>query len=123
MVEDGDARRDVRLAAPVNVHARARASLPGRRHAAPTLALDAFDLRAESAKPLVDALVALVDLVDGADRRRAVRAEAREQHRHPGADVRAFHALAAQLRGAGDDSSVRVAKDDPRAHAHELVRE
>src|ERR671934_2051852 len=35
-------------------------------------ALDALDLRAEGAQALVDALVALVDLVHGADRRRAV---------------------------------------------------
>ena len=41
----------------------------------------------------------------------------------PGADVRALHPLAAELRRARDDRAVRVAEDDPRAHRDELVRE
>ena len=81
-------------------------------------------MRAPSAlQALVDALVALVDLVDRPDRRLALGAEAREQHRHSGADVRALHPLAAQPRRPGDDRPVWIAEDDPRAHRDELVRE
>ncbi len=41
----------------------------------------------------------------------------------PGADVRARQPLAVELRRAGDDGAVRVAEDDPGAHADELVDE
>src|SRR5439155_7715344 len=88
-----------------------------------TSSLDTFDVRAERAQPLVDALVTLVDLVGVADRRRALRAEGRDHHRHAGANVGARHALAVQARGARDDDAVRVTEDDPRAHRDELVDE
>ena len=53
----------------------------------------------------------------------ALGAQAGEQHRHAGADVRALHPLADELRRAGDDRAVRVAEDDARAHRDELVGE
>src|SRR5947208_2674067 len=89
----------------------------------PELDVDAIDVRAEGAQAFVDSFVALVDLVHGADRRRAFRAEARQQHRHPGTNVRALHPLPTQLRGPGDNGTVRIAEDDAGSHAHELVRE
>src|SRR5262245_36478331 len=87
------------------------------------LRLDAPDASAERPQALVDTLVALVDLMDRADRRAALGAQAGEQHRHAGADVRALHPLAEQLRRPADDDAVRVAQDDPRAHRDELVGE
>ena len=48
---------------------------------------------------------------------------ARDQQRHPGADVGARHALPVELRRADHDDAVRVAEDDPRAHRDELVDE
>src|SRR5439155_14006382 len=87
------------------------------------LRLDALDVGAEPAQALVDPLVAPVDLADVADRGETLRAEAREQHRHSGADVGARQPFAVQLRRAGDDDPVRVADDDPRAHVHQLVDE
>ena len=45
-----------------------------------SLSGDSLDARAERAQPFVDPLVALVDLVDRADRRLALRAQAGEQH-------------------------------------------
>ena len=81
-------------------------------------------MRAPSAaQPLVDALVAAVDLADVADLRGALGAERRDHHRHAGADVGARQPLAVELRRAGDDDAVRVAEDDPRAHADQLVDE
>src|SRR4051794_2085776 len=88
-----------------------------------TLVVAALDVRAERAEPLVDPLVAAVDLGGVADRRGALGAERGEQHRHAGADVRAGHALAVQLGRAGHDHAVRVAEDDPGAHRDELVDE
>ena len=55
------------------------------------LAFDALDVRAECAQALVDPLVALVDLVGVADRRRAFRAERGDHHRHAGTNVGARH--------------------------------
>src|SRR5207253_2671332 len=86
-------------------------------------AVGALNPGPEPAQPLVDPLVAAVDLADVADRRRAVRAQARDQHRHPGPDVRALRTLPVQLRGARDDDAVRVADDDPGAHPDQLVHE
>ena len=51
------------------------------------------------------------------------RRRGRDQHRHAGADVRALHPLAVELRRAVHDRPVRVAEDDPRAHVDELVDE
>src|SRR5919201_7145443 len=93
------------------------------RRAESALAFYALDLRPECAQALVDALVAFVDVVHGADRRGAFRAEAREQYRHAGSNVRAFDALPAELRGPGHDGPVGVAEDDPRAHADQIVGE
>src|SRR5262245_28751445 len=93
-----------------------RTSIAPRRRATFRQALletgDALDVGADRAQPLVDPLVAAVDLADVSDRRRAVGAEARDQHRHSRADVRALHPFAVEPRGAGDDRAVRVAEDD-----------
>src|SRR5262245_64433068 len=77
----------------------------------------------ERTEALVDPLVALVDLVDRPDRRLALGAQAGKKHRHPGADVRALHPLAAELGRARHDGAVRVAEGDPRAPRDQLVRE
>src|SRR5262249_24678555 len=111
---------DVSTGAGPGSGTRAADGLPGRR---PDLGLDALDAGAERAEALVDAFVPLVDLVDGADRRASLRAQARHKHRHTGADVAALHALAKQLRRPAHDDAVRIAEDDPCAHRHELVRE
>src|SRR2546425_2082804 len=113
------------LARPCPVAAMVREGTRSwRRSGGPApLAVDAVDLRAECPQAFVDSLVALVDLVHGTDRRRAFGAEAREQHRHPRTNVRAFHPLSTQLRGPGDHSTMRIAKGDAGAHAHELVGE
>src|SRR6185312_2831157 len=75
------------------------------------------------AQPLVDSLVAAVDLPDVPDRGGSLRTEARYEHRHARADVRALHPLAVETRRPVDDGAVRVAEDDARAHVHELVDE
>src|SRR5262249_31216892 len=77
-----------------------------RRGVSGPSAVDAFNPSPERAQPLVDPLVAAVDLADVADRGRALGAQARDEHGHPRADVRALHALPVQLRGAGDDDAV-----------------
>src|SRR5690348_7373974 len=88
-----------------------------------SLALDALDPRAERPQALVDAFVPLVDLVGVADRRRSLCAQGCDHHRHPGADVRARHALPVERRRPGDDHTMRVAEDDSCAHRDELVDE
>ena len=131
MVEHRQPGRDARGALGRELHAHARLRLAHcrlPRVRGSTGAVDgagqiALDRGAERAQALVDPLVAAVDLADVADRRGALGAEARDQHRHPGADVGARQALAVQLRRADHDRAVRVAEDDPRAHRDELVDE
>src|ERR1700679_4282130 len=69
---------------------------------------DALDVRPQLAQALVDPLVAAVDLADVADFAAALRAQRRQQHRHPRADVRRLDALAAQASRTGDDRAVRI---------------
>src|SRR4051812_45863025 len=57
---------------------------------------DALDARPEVAQPLVDALVAAVDLADVADLAAALRAQGGDEHRHARADVRRLQPLTAQ---------------------------
>src|SRR5665647_3723065 len=80
----------------------------------------AFDVRAECAKPLVNSLVAALDLADVVNPALALRAERGEQHGHAGANVGRFHATAVQFRGADDDGTMRIAEYDARAHADQL---
>src|SRR5262249_20765948 len=100
-----------------------RAREPVASTAPSRLAVSALDLGAERAQPLLDALVAANDLADVADRRGAVRAEARDQHRPARANIGALHSLPVQPRGPGDNRAVRVAEDDPGPHVDELVDE
>ena len=74
-------------------------------------------------KPLVDALVAAIDLADVPDRGRALGAERGDQHRHAGADVRARQTLAVETCRSGDHGPVRVAENDACSHRDELVDE
>src|SRR5437763_4100508 len=83
----------------------------------------ALDPRAQRAQPLVDPLVAAVDLADVADLRLPVRAQRRDEHRHSGADVGALHALAVKTARAADHRAMRIAEDHPSAHGDELVDE
>src|SRR4051794_12084499 len=72
------------------------------------------DARAERIQPLLDALVAAVDLMDVVDHALALRAERREQQRHAGADVGTGDLRSLQPRTADDDRAMRIAEDDPR---------
>src|SRR5262245_9657946 len=85
--------------------------------------LGALDLRAELTKPLVDALVAAVDLTDVPDRRRSLGTQGGDHHRHAGADVRALEALTVEPRRACHHRAMRIAEDDPRPPRDELVDE
>src|SRR5262249_20893773 len=100
-----------------------RAREPVASTAPPRLAVAALDLGAERAQPLLDALVAADDLADVADRRGALRAEARDQHRPARADIGALHSLPVEPCRPGHDGAMRVAEDDPRPHVDELVDE
>src|SRR4051812_30826218 len=93
-----------------------RSAVRGLRRDA--LGSHALDPRAERAQPLVDPLVAAVDLADVADLRLALGAERGDEHRHAGADVGALHALAAKPPRAADDRPVPSAEDDPMAHRY-----
>src|SRR5439155_14626981 len=119
-VEHGDPGRGVRLATGrVDAH-----SLSGFHGLSVSRSVvDALDARAEGPQPLVDPLVAAVDLADVADHRGALGRKRGYEHRHAGTDVRALEPLTVELRRARDDRSVRVAEDDPRAHADQLVDE
>ena len=101
-------------------HARGLLALTATRHA---LGGHALDARAERPQPLVDPLVAAVDLADVADLGRALGAQRRDEHRHAGPDVRALHALAVKPARAAYDRAMRVADDHPSAHGDELVHE
>src|SRR5947208_15910768 len=98
-------------------HSRPRVWPALRRDA---LSRHALDPRAQRAQPLVDPLVAAVDLADVADLRLALRAERRDEHGHAGADVGALHALAVKPARAADDRTVRIAQGDPSAHGDDL---
>src|SRR5688572_21208811 len=101
----------------------AKSSTTSRVLSAVTTLLDARDLRAKRAKPLVDPLVSPLDLADVVDRAGATRAERSEQHGHPGTDIRRFDGGPAQRRGPGHQRAMWVAEDDARAHSDELVDE
>src|SRR5262245_36367999 len=94
-----------RTGRPVEIVERGRAlraARTRRRGVSSASAVGALNPGSERAQPFVDPLVATVDLADVADRRRALGAQAGDQHRHARADVGALHALAVELRGAGD---------------------
>src|SRR4051794_29357065 len=63
------------------------------------LSVHPFDLGAEGAQPLVDALVAPLDLPNVVDRARAVGRECREEHGHAGADVGRLDGAALERAG------------------------
>src|SRR6266571_1677738 len=84
---------------------------------------DSFNLGSQRPQPLVDALVAALDLADVVDRGLPLGGERYQQHRHAGADVGALDHAAAQRRRPGDHGAVRIAQDEARAHADELVHE
>src|SRR4051812_22024990 len=69
--------------------------------------VDALHIRPEGAQPLVDSLVATLDLSDIVDRARSVGAERREQHRHAGANIRRVDRTAAELRRTGNERAMR----------------
>src|SRR6185369_5226591 len=73
------------------------------------------DARAEGIQPLLDALVAAVDLMNVVDHALPFCAERGEEQRHAGADVGAGDLGALQPRTADDDGAMRIAEDDPRA--------
>src|SRR5688500_3055318 len=87
------------------------------------LVIHPLDVRAEGAEPLVNPLVAALDLPDVLDLALAGGAEGGEEHGHAGADVGRLDGGAAKLDRAGDDGPMGVAEHDPRAHADQLVHE
>src|SRR2546423_11238028 len=74
------------------------------------------DPRADGIQPLLDPLVAAIDLMDVVDDALALRAEGGEQQGHAGADVGAGDLCAVQAVAADDDGAVRIAEDDARPH-------
>src|SRR5438876_2323810 len=74
------------------------------------------DPRADRVEPLLDPLVAAVDLMDVVDDALAFGAERGEQQGHAGADVGAGDLRAVQAVAADDDGPVRIAQNDARAH-------
>src|SRR4026209_1938844 len=85
--------------------------------------VNSSDRRAEGVEPLIDALVAALDLADVVDEARTIRAECGPQHSHSGAHVGGFEEGATKPRGAVYQRPVRVAKDDTSAHRRKLVDE
>src|SRR4051812_43964136 len=87
------------------------------------LSIHPFDLGTEGAQPLIDALVAPLDLPDVVDRAGTVGREGGEEHGHAGPDVGRLDGAALERTGAGDDGPVRIAEHDAGAHADQLVHE
>src|SRR5467141_2427472 len=75
---------------------------------APTLG-STLNLRPQCSQPVVDVLVAPLDLPDVLDHRIALRRECGQQHRHTGADVGTLDLLPAQRRGPRDHRAMRIA--------------
>src|SRR5213595_7329 len=73
------------------------------------------DPRADRIEPLLDPLVAAIDLMDVVDGALAFRAQRGEKQGHAGADIGAGDLRAVQAIAADDDGAVRVAEDDARA--------
>src|SRR5687768_5541427 len=85
--------------------------------------LDADDLGAQRVEALVDALVSALDLRHVVDDALAVGRQRRGEHGHPGADVGGLERRTAKPRGARHQRAMRIAEDDARAHADQLVNE
>src|SRR5690606_24578269 len=83
--------------------------------------LMALDGRAEIAQPLIDTLVAALNLADVVDGTDPVGRERRHQHRHPGANVGRFHSAAVQPSRPADHRPMRITENNPGAHADQLV--
>src|SRR2546430_2764817 len=83
----------------------------------------ALNLCSQRHEPLVDPLVAALDLSDVLNDGVALRREGGEQHRHAGADIGTLDDLPAERRGARDYGAMRIAEYDARAHADQLVDE
>ena len=84
-----------------------------------------LDLCAKRPEPLLDPLVAAVDLADVVDHAAALRAQGGDQQRHAGADIRAGQPLrlAVELAGSDHHGAVRVAQHDLGAHGDQPVDE
>src|SRR3989441_659232 len=87
------------------------------------LSFQSLDLRSQRPEPLIDPLVAALDLADVVDHRVPLGGERRQQHRHPRPDVGALDHLPAQRRRPRDHRAVGVAQHDAGAHADQLVHE
>src|SRR5512147_3217854 len=85
--------------------------------------VDARDASAERVQTLVDALIAAFDLAGVVDRARALRAQRREEHRHPGTDVWRLDDRRAERGWSRHERPMRIAQHDACAHANELVDE
>jgi hypothetical protein len=80
--------------------------------------LDALDPGAERAQPLVDGLVATLDLTGVVDRARAFRTAGGQEHRHAGPDVGRLDGLrpaagSGRQRAPGADRTARCARPSP----------
>src|SRR3954467_6403982 len=89
---------------PASLHSTSsnRGTGPGTG-ASVRLSIHPFDLGAEGAQPLVDALVAALDLPDVVDRAGAVGRKGGEEHGHAGPDVGRLDGTALERAGPGDD--------------------
>src|SRR5262252_5627568 len=92
----------------------------GRRS---TTIFEALDFRAQRAEPLIDALVAALDLSYVVDHRIPLGRQGGEQNGHAGADVGALDLPSPQLRRARDHGAMWIAEHDARSHADQLVHE
>ena len=78
-------------------------------------------IAAQAAEPLVDLLVAAVDLLDIVDGASAFGGKGGDEERHARPDIRRADGRAIERRGAGDNGAVRIAQHDRRAHGDEFV--
>src|SRR2546426_2519725 len=86
---------------------------PAVRPSALSPGIDPLNGGSHGPQPLIDSLVAPLDLADIVDHGVALRGQRREQHRHAGPDVRTFHYPPVERRGASGPGPVPGAP--PRA--------
>src|SRR5207253_1732859 len=77
--------------------------------------------RAEPLQPLDDSGVAAFDRLERLDRAHAVGRERRGDERHARPQVAAVERTSLQLLRAGDDDAMRIAEEQRRAHAAQLL--
>ena len=87
------------------------------------LVVYALDMSSEQPQPVVDVLVATVDLADISDVGGSLCGQGSYQHCHTRPDVGTVHSFAVEAGRSADDRTVRIAKRDPRTHRNQFVNE